>query len=253
MTALGKFLVFLTTTGALLLAVMSYSSWVTSYDFTDRPGKDGEPDGTYLKRKQKIEAIQKSGQLSAVSKAYKDSVSQLNDLEKKRAAAEAFYAAELVHAQKGATKTNPVREVVIGKDGVAINPQNLLPMMIPAKNENTLEPGKDRFLQAKVAYAPILKKLEGEIAEAHKAVNEETKKIIALSNEISNQGGQKGLVTRNAEEIEKIEILKVDLRTMRENLINTKADLFMNQKRMKQLNDRMSELGKISEPQPTKP
>jgi hypothetical protein len=253
MTALGKFLVFLTTTGALLLAVMSYSSWVTSYDFTDRPGKDGEPDGTYLKRKQKIEAIQKSGQLSAVSKAYKDSVSQLNDLEKKRAAAEVFYAAELAHAQKGATKTNPVREVVIGKDGVAINPQNLLPMMIPAKNENTLEPGKDRFLQAKVAYAPSFKKLEGEIAEAHKAVNEETKKIVALSNEISNQGGQKGLVTRNAEELEKIALLKVELFAMRGNLINIAADLFMNQKRVKQLNDRMSELGKISEPQPTKP
>jgi len=36
-------------------------------------------------------------------------------------------------------------------------------------------------------------------------------------------------------------------------LINIAADLFMNQKRVKQLNDRMSELGKISEPQPTKP
>lgn len=253
MTALGKFLVFLTTTGALLLAVMSYSSWVTSYDFTDRVGKDGEPDGTYLKRKQKIEAIQKSGQLGAVSKAYKDSLAILNDLEKKRSTAEAFYATELAHTQKGATKANPVREVALGKDGVVINPQTLLPTMIPAKNENTLEPGKDRFLQAKAAYPPSFKKLEGEIAEAHKAVNEETKKIVALSNEISNQGGQKGLITRNAEELEKIALLKVELLAMRGNLINIAADLFMNQRRVKQLNERMSELGKISQPQPIKP
>ncbi len=177
----------------------------------------------------------------------------LNDLEKKRASAEAFYAAELAHTQKGATKANPVREVAFGKDGVVVNPQTLLPTMIPAKNENTLEPGKDRFILAKEAYAPSFKKLEGEIAEAHKAVNEETKKIVALSNEISNQGGQKGLVTRNAEELEKIALLKVELFAMRGNLINIAADLFMNQKRVKQLNDRMGELGKISEPRPIKP
>lgn len=253
MTGLGKFLVFLTTTGAMLLAVMSYSSWLTSYDFTDRPGKDGEPDGTYLKRKQKIEAIQKSGQLGAVSKAYKDAVTQLNDLEKKRSAAEKFYADEIAHAQKDATKANPVREIALGKDGVVIDPKTLQPTMIPAKNENILEPGKDRYLQAKSTYAPSFKKLEGEIAEAHKAVSEETKKIVALSNEISNQGGQKGLVTRNAEELEKIALLKVELFAMRGNLINIAADLFMNQKRVKQLNERMSELGKISEPQPSKP
>lgn len=67
---------------------------------------------------------------------------------------------------------------------------------------------------------------------------------MALSNEISNQGGQKGLVTRNAEELDKIALLNVELTAMRGNLINIAADLFMNQKRVKQLNDRVGSWGK---------
>lgn len=98
MTALGKFLVFLTTTGAILLAVMSYSSWVTSYDFTDRTGKDGAPDGTFLALKQKIDAIQKSGQLGSMSKGYTDSVTQLTLMEKNRTDADVFQTAQIVFA-----------------------------------------------------------------------------------------------------------------------------------------------------------
>ncbi len=245
MTALGKFLVFLTATGAILLAVMSYSSWVTSYDFTDRSGKDGAPDGTFLSLKQKIETIQKSGQLGSMSKGYTDSVGELTLMEKNRTDADAFHGEQILLLQKGATKAVPVTEVIRTPKGVELNP-NLTPKMAVAKSENILEPGKIRTMEAKANYPAQLTKVEGEIAEIHKVVIAETKKIVALSNEISNQGGQKGLVTRNAEELDKIALLNVELTAMRGNLINIAADLFMNQKRVKQLNDRVGELGKIS-------
>ena len=243
MTALGKFLVFLTTTGAILLAVMSYSSWVTSYDFTDRTGKDGAPDGTFLALKQKIDAIQKSGQLGSMSKGYTDSVTELTLMEKNRTDADVFQTAQIVFLQTKATKALPVTEVIRTKNGVELNP-NFTPKMTVAKNENILDPGKDRTMEAKANYPGQLIKKDSEIAVVHKVVIDETKKIVALSNEISNQGGQKGLVTRNAEELDKIALLNVELTAMRGNLINIAADLFMNQKRVKQLNDRVGELGK---------
>ncbi len=252
MTALGKFLVFLTATGAILLAVMSYSSWVTSYDFTDRAGKEGAPDGTFLGLKQKIEAIQKGGQLGSMSKGYTDALGELTLMEKNRSEADLFYAAQILQLEKGATRAVPVTEVIRTKNGVELNP-NLTPKMTVAKSENILEPGKDRTMEAKANYPAPLKKVEVDIGEVHKAVIAETKKIVALSNEISNQGGQKGLVTRNAEELDKIALLNVELTAMRGNLINIAADLFMNQKRVKQLNDRVGELGKTSGPRSEKP
>ena len=134
MTALGKFLVFLTTTGAILLAVMTYSSWVTSYDFTDRTGKDGAPDGTFLALKQKIDAIQKSGQLGSMSKGYTDSVTQLTLMEKNRTDADVFQTAQIVFLQTKATKALPVTEVIRTKNGVELNP-NFTPKMTVAKNK----------------------------------------------------------------------------------------------------------------------
>ena len=154
-----------------------------------------------------------------------------------------FQTAQIVFLQTKATKALPVTEVIRTKNGVELNP-NFTPKMTVAKNENILEPGKDRTMEAKANYPGQLIKKDSEIAVVHKVVIDETKKIVALSNEISNQGGQKGLVTRNAEELDKIALLNVELTAMRGNLINIAADLFMNQKRVKQLNDRVGELGK---------
>lgn len=247
MTGLGKFLVVLTALGAIGLAAMSYASWVTGWDFSDNPSKDGAPEGELKSRLANLEKFKKDGVINSMGKGYSDSKQVLVTLEKKRADALKFYNQQYDLVLKNADPKVLALEVDRVKGVPKIDPNTLFPVMKTATNENIIEPGKDRSMGTASAYTTeALARLRADIEKSHQSYITDSKEIEKLTKEMA------GLQPRVTQELDKIALLKVELQAMRGNLINIASDLFINSRRLEQLNGRVGELGKTGSA-PVKP
>lgn len=245
MTGLGKFLVVFTAFGAIGLAAMSYASWLTSWDFSDNPSKDGAPEGEMKVRLAKLEKYAKDGVIPAMGKGFADAKRDLASLEKKRSDATVFYAKEYDRLLKTPDPKAPALEVDRDKGLPKIDGKTLLPILKTATVENLVEPGKARNLGTTSAYTPeALAPLRAAIEKSHQSYIADTKEIEKFTREMA------GLQPRVTQELDKIALLKVELQAMRGNLINIASDLFINGRRLAQLTNRLAELGKTGNVQP---
>ncbi len=239
MTGLGKILVVLMTLGSIALAVMSYASWVTGWDFSDNIGKDGAPDGELRVRLAKLEKFQKDGVITSMGKGYADAKVVLTGLEKSREEAQKFYAKQYDLIQKTADPKVTALEVERDKGIPRIDQKTHFPIMKTATNENLVDPAKARPIGTASAYTPeALAGLRDAIEKSHQSYIADSKAIETLTKEMA------GLQPRVTQELDKIALLKVELQAMRGNLINIASDLFINTRRLQQLTTRLGELGK---------
>ena len=239
MTLFGKLLVLTTLAVSLLMMGFGLAVWTNRIDWTDRQPKDGDPGGELAQRE--AEARRLWGELVLAESGWRLSQAALLRDEAQRVQDRAWYHAELVHLQTGATPNNPAHEVVLVKGVPVPDPRNAGRPQMKRASDPAGQPLLSLTSYDK-ADEGIHRQTLAAVDRFKKAVEQDTQ----LTNELVGDPVKrtKGLRQRINDERAKRADVVAEADFTRPLLINTVVESELILKRQKSLRARVSELEK---------
>jgi hypothetical protein len=239
MTSLGKWLVMINFALSLIVAAWAMDLYATRIDWSNKPGKGGEPDGELVARLARIKQLSEA--LGPASNAWNANRFVLANLDTRRAQDRTWYETQLAFARNQATKANPAQVVKL------VNGQP-----VPAKpgvdDRPIMEVARDQFgqpLQSVVAYNQADEVLHQQIDVVTKNLTKTIEEDTELTNRIvGDPGTNKGLQQRILGERAKLVEVDAEKVFVRSLLINAVVNSDLVFRRQRSLEGRIKELEK---------